>query len=453
VDKRISTNEHSDDIFAVASGYSQRAPIVIIRLSGANCQTRLEACLSKPINTFKPSCLKLVDFIDPNTETVIDTPMIAIFKTPHSYTGENTVELHFHGSSYIIQRVSKCLLSLGFRSAQAGEFTQRAYENGKIDLIQAEGLHGLIDAKTQHEWSTAKYLMGGQLQQSIDLLKKDLIKAMSYLEAVIDFPEEDDVTQAIIERADITIDKVLDDIKNMSDTYASGRIASQGLKIVIIGKPNAGKSTLLNTLLDKERAIISPQAGTTRDYIEESIIIGGHLVKLFDTAGIRDSQNQIETMGIAKTHELKKNADLVLSLHAADSYDISNIKNNDKNVINIITKIDKDPNYKKLDGRMAISCKSFIGISDLKKTISNYIEKQLNFLNNKVYISSQRQFDSLQEASIYLKKFKQAAKNKSYEELQAFELQNAIASLESIIGHIDNEEVLENIFRSFCIGK
>ncbi len=445
-------------IAALASG--RGGAVAIIRVSGPQAFYLLACCIS-PQKTAALRTMLLAKFIDPATKQVIDELMYCLFQGPHSFTGEDSVELYCHGSPYVIQRIMQALYSLGCRAADPGEFTKRAFLNGKMDLTAAEGIKQLVEASSHQQWQAARQLATGSLFAFIDDLRKELIGAMAYLEARIDFPDEGDTQGVALSHVEQRVRQVAKKINRLLYRYDSGRIASSGLRIAIIGAPNMGKSSLLNLLLGKDRAIVTAKAGTTRDYIEESCLIQGRLVCLIDTAGMRDAAEEVEKIGVSHAKKLAAEADLVLALSSVDSdpqeelyvHSIMSTIGPQKS-IKVLNKIDLlcgKPQGER--GAFAISCHQSLGIDELKAEIAKRVDESVGHLEEEPFVTSTRHKQALLDSQNYLDQFFEGVSNGLYEEMLAFELQHVVRSLGSIIGEVEHDDLLERIFSEFCVGK
>ncbi len=447
-------------ILALASGQGPAA-IAILRVSGLHCHELLSLFI-KPKSKVapQPNLMVLCDFYDPSTKTVLDEIMCVFFREPASYTGQDAAEIYLHGSPYITQTAVKLLCSNGFRYAEPGEFTRRSYLSGKVDLSKAEGVHELISAQSRQQWLAARYLYTGQIKIVVESLHSEIKEAMAWLEASIDFPEEDDTSHIQRDQILARVEKIKSRLKGLLNSYQSGQIASQGFRVILFGEPNVGKSTLMNTLLDSERAIVTEIPGTTRDYIDEPCLIQGRFIRLIDTAGVRKSSEKIEQIGIQRTFELAKDADLVLVLAAsnADQVSIEKIEEltstiHARNVLKIFTKMDLLDKDVSKTGWLNLSCHTGQGIEELKNQIASYVDLAVKPLNDAPFISSARHKAAVDNALQNLSNFFLAAKEGAYDEILAFELQQTAKQLVSIVGHIDNEEILDVVFSSFCVGK
>lgn len=409
-------------------------------------------------------------FIKDENET-IDEVMISVFHAPKTFTTENSVEISFHGSPYIGKKILEALIKNGARMAKAGEFTMRAFMNGRIDLSQAESIADLIASENEASRKVALNQLKGGISNEISFLRNDLLNFTSLIELELDFAEED------VEFADRTalkslLYKIEDKLNSLIESFQYGNAIKNGTAVAIIGKPNAGKSTLLNALLKEERAIVSNIAGTTRDTIEEILHIKGHAFRLIDTAGLRETADEIEAIGVKKAKEKVENAEILVYLADAGTEDFSediemikSLLRDDLKLIICATKIDEviPTHYEKLEQifRNEISTDfDFIKISavenqniqDLKNELSSYIE-QLKSEEGNVVITNQRHYEALQKSLNSVKQVDEAVNSQITTELLAYELRNALEYLGEISGEFSNDEVLGNIFSKFCIGK
>ena len=351
-------------------------------------------------------------------------------------------------------------MELGCRAAEPGEFTKRAFLSGKIDLTAAEGIKELVEAASHHQWQAARQLATGTLKGAIDDLREKLIKAMAYLEAMIDFPDEGDTQSVHLGQVEVLTKAVDQQIRVLVGTYNSGKIARNGLGVALIGMPNAGKSTLMNKLLDRDRAIVTDIAGTTRDYIEEPCLINGRLIRLIDTAGIRDTDNPVERIGVEEAHRFAREADLVIALCPSDAepdqvafVQETLVKACGNKLMSVVTKSDLGSSPWEQDFDMSISCHADNGIDNLKSCLAQKVDNFTKPLAENLVISSVRQKQGLEEALGFLDNFFGQLASGGYEECLAFELQQAAESLGTVIGEVSNDEILGKIFSDFCVGK
>jgi len=404
-------------------------------------------------------------------DEVIDEVMISVFKAPKTFTAEDSVEISFHGSPHIAKKILEVLIKNGARMAKAGEFTMRAFMNGRIDLSQAESIADLIASENEASRKVALNQLKGGITNEISFLRTDLLNFVSLIELELDFAEED------VEFADRTalnqlLDKIEAKLNSLIESFQYGNAIKNGTAVAIIGKPNAGKSTLLNALLKEERAIVSNIAGTTRDTIEEILHIKGHAFRLIDTAGLRETVDEIEAIGVKKAKEKVENANILVYLADAatenfseDIVMIKSLQRDDLKLIICATKIDEvsPAQYELVENifRNEISQDfDFITISavenqnmqDLKDELSSYVE-QLKSEESNVVITNQRHFEALGKSLDAVNKVKEAITFQISTELLAYELRNALEHLGEISGEVTNDEVLGNIFSKFCIGK
>ncbi|WP_297453271.1 tRNA uridine-5-carboxymethylaminomethyl(34) synthesis GTPase MnmE [Persephonella sp.] len=390
---------------------------------------------------------------------IIDEGLIVFFKAPKSFTGEDVVEIYPHGSVPVIKKIISEAIALGARMAQPGEFTKRAFFNGKIDLTQAEAIADLIEAKTEKASQAAVHLLEGKLSNQVKQLRNSLLEIVSLIEAELNFPE--DVEEIDFDMVKQTLKKVISQIEKLMTTYKKGELIREGIKLAIVGRPNVGKSSLFNALVGYERAIVSEYQGTTRDFIEESFSIQGIPVKLLDTAGIRETQDKIEKIGIEKALEKIQEADIVLFVFDAsegvteEDLKIYQLVKN-KNPIIVANKSDLilDKNSQKYYFKDII----FVS-SKTQENLNKLEEKILQTLNliedsdTDIYINL-RHYEALKKAKQIIQEVLNNIENyKDHKEILMLELTEAEKHLEEITGEITTEDVLGNIFSKFCIGK
>ena len=431
----------NDIIFALASAKG-RAGVSVIRVSGKNSIFSIEKLLKNTLPVDN-KCLRKIYDADDN---IIDEVLILTFKEKASFTGDETVEIHCHGSTAVVTYILQTLSNIkNFRIADPGEFTRRALENGNLDLTQVEGLADLIESETEAQRRLAIRSMDGALSSKVQEWRKDLIRAVSLIEATIDFADEDIPTDVTPEVLDL-INKTQTDIKSeIKGSFAAERIR-EGFEIAIVGPPNIGKSTLLNALAGRDAAITSDMAGTTRDVIEVKMDISGFAVTLLDTAGIRETTDKIEQIGVDRAKLRAKNADLRLFItHSGEPNDLK--LNPEENDIVVIGKSDL---LNKSD-ILAISGKSGEGLDSLLKEISDKLSR--------LSIGAQTATRERHRISmIKAQRFLDAGKlliedNLELSELASSEFHQGIQTLSSLIGSVGVEDLLDEIFSSFCLGK
>lgn len=398
-------------------------------------------------------------------EGPVDDVLVTVFKTPHSYTGENSVEISCHGSYYVSRKILETVIGAGARMADPGEFTQRAFLNGKMDLMQAEAVADLIHSKTALAHKASLEQLNGRYSHEIKLLRQKLIDLCSLLELELDFAEEG------IELADSTkiisvFDAAITEIKNLIGSYGYGKLIRDGVKVVLAGSPNVGKSSLLNCLLDENRAIVSAIPGTTRDVIEETVLIDGIAFRLVDTAGLRKSEDVVEREGVKRSKEQIESADLVLllldsSVSLGDSTlknSQSMIKEHGTKVLLVINKIDLKSHLFKSDllgelDKVEISCVSRQGLAELQKKLSQRALSQCDSNSSNIKIQSDRHRGLLESTLKNVCLAKSTFQSNLGGELVAVDLRSALNSLGEIIGLTTPDDVLNSIFSKFCVGK
>lgn len=460
---------NNDTICALATANGVGA-LGIIRVSGDDALSVVQKSFpGKNLSKQKSHTIHYGYFMD--GKEAIDEVMLSIFLAPKSFTTENSVEIAFHGSPHIGKRILETLIKNGARMAKAGEFTLRAFINGRIDLSQAEAIADVIASENEASRKVAISQLKGGITNEISFLRTDLLNFVSLIELELDFAEED-VEFADRSALNQLLDKITLKLNSLIESFQYGNAIKNGTAVAIIGKPNAGKSTLLNALLKEERAIVSNIAGTTRDTIEEVLHIKGHAFRLIDTAGLRETMDEIEAIGVKKAREKVANANILVYLADAGTSDFSediemiqSLLREDLKLIICATKIDEviPTQYEKVEDifRQSITHEfDFIKISavenqnilDLKNELSSYVE-QLKASENNVVITNQRHFEALQKSLDAVEKVKEAVTFRISTELLAYELRNALEHLGEISGEVTNDEVLGNIFSKFCIGK
>ncbi len=469
-----------DTIIALATPAGSGA-IGVIRLSGPAAISIVNKFFK---GKFKPKDLTRVSthtihlgYIIDGTK-IIDEVLVSVFKNPQSYTGEDVVEISVHGSPYIQQEIMQLFLQNGVRHAKAGEFTLRAFINGKMDLSQAEAVADLIAANSAASHQLALQQMRGGFSSEIKKLRKELIHFASLIELELDFAEED-VEFADRKLFNDLVQRLKTTLKHLVDSFATGNVLKQGVPVAIVGEPNVGKSTLLNALLNEERAIVSSIAGTTRDVIEDELVIDGIRFRFIDTAGIRQAQDEIEKIGIKKTYQKIKEAKVVIFLIDACALsrsaschlpqheetlrtfetELKQIGQNhaDKKILIVANKIDQiDQKNYQIDTQkfplIEISAKQKTGLDKLKKELITLVNKAL-LDQNEVVVSNARHFQALNEALKSVLQVEYGLQHNLPTDLLTIDIRAALHSLGEITGEITSDDLLDNIFRNFCIGK
>ena len=448
-----------DTIVALATPQGLGA-IAVIRLSGKNAINIVNQIFPSKDLLQQVSHTLHVGLLKYNDE-ILDEVVVSIYKNPKSYTGENIIEISCHGSPFIQEKILKTINSLGARMAKAGEFTQRAFLNGKLDLAQAEAVADLIASNTEASRNTAIKNIRGGFSSALHLLREELIKFSALIELELDFSQED------VEFADRTAFKKLITEINQStyqllNSFELGNVIKNGVQVAIIGKPNAGKSTLLNVLLNEDRAIVSSIAGTTRDTIEEIINIDGVLFRLIDTAGIREHTNdEIESIGVGKSFEKAALADVILYLFDANVEDDVTeaqqwLQQFKKPFILVANKTDKlsdsSPLERLGEAVLYISAQSNIGIDNLKKhLVAKAVKGNIN--TESTVVTNARHFDALQKLAYSLQEIENGLLQNIPGDLLALDIRQSLHYLGTITGQVTNDEQLDFIFSKFCIGK
>ena len=441
-------------IYALSTGPGVSG-VAIVRISGPEASKAIKLLTKKDLPTPRIATLRKINNI--NTSELIDEGIIIWFPGPESYTGEDMAEFHVHGGKAIVLALQNELSKIeNFRLAEPGEFTKIAFQNGKINLLKAEGIADLISAETEMQRLQAVKIMKGNSAEKFDNLREKLLKILSFVEAKIDFPEEDLPNENIQQIKKVSTEVLIQITKILNDQKV-GETIREGFKIAIVGPTNAGKSSLLNNLSNRDVAIVSEIAGTTRDVIEAHLNIDGYPVIISDTAGIRNSKDEIEKKGIKLSLDRAENADLKLVVVDAKSIDLSGFLNDllKDNAILVVNKSDLingelDPEVKKLD-HVIISLKESLNLDKLISKIKNKLKTKF-IVNEDILITRERHRQHLVQCSDNLKNFIEKNDKKDFDK-GAEDLRLATRHLGMIVGKVDVEEILGSIFNDFCIGK
>lgn len=473
---------NEDTIIALATA-SGNGAIAVLRISGKNAISLANTSFrsiqkNKSLLTQNSHTVHLGHIYD--GERTIDEVLVTVFKNPNSYTGENVVEISCHGSTYIQQEIIQLFLRKGCRAANPGEFTLRAFLNGKMDLSQAEAVADLIASDNEASHQVAMQQMRGGFSSEISMLRQELLNFASLIELELDFSEED-VEFADRSQFRVLVEKIISVLKKLIDSFAVGNVIKNGIPVAIVGEPNVGKSTLLNALLNEDRAIVSEVAGTTRDTIEDEISIGGIGFRFIDTAGIRETEDVVETIGIKKTFEKIEQAQVVVYLFEAPSMlqknaseegrfkglknEVGRLKNKfpTKPILVIANKIDQleDAELSRLDGilneindvqNIRISAKTGFGVDKLTDSLLDLINTGA-LKNNETIVTNSRHYDALIKAFEEIQKVKYGLDTGLSGDLLAIDIRQALFHFGEITGEITNDDLLGNIFANFCIGK
>lgn len=449
----------NDNIAAISTGGGTSA-IAIIRCSGAsiiNAITEVFRPKNRSINIVEMRGYRQVYGYIYDNKTVVDDVVVSIYKAPNSFTGEDAVEINCHGSVYIQAKIMQLLMNMGIRPAQPGEFTMRAFSNGKFDLAQAEAIADLIDSHSEASHKVAMRHLKGNYSKKIQTLREDLLNFASLLELELDFSEED------VEFADrsgfLNLIQIIEEtIIQLIDSYKIGKVLKTGIPVAIVGKPNVGKSTLLNFLLEEDKAITSPIPGTTRDVIEDTMVIKGYLFRFIDTAGIRQSEDEVENLGIERTFQKMDQASIIIFITDNEGFTnedmnkIAELESKDKIILKIKNKIDLNTQPPEVDNDIIpISAKNLINTGKIIETLVHEVEKYN--INENTIVTSARHIDALRYTQKDLVSIREGFQNQIPTDLIAIDVRNALQNLGEITGEITTDDLLGNIFGKFCIGK
>ncbi|HEX8162156.1 MAG TPA: tRNA uridine-5-carboxymethylaminomethyl(34) synthesis GTPase MnmE [Pyrinomonadaceae bacterium] len=453
----------SSDTIVALSTPPGRSGIGVIRLSGDQSLDHARRLLRDERFTPDPHHVTLRTLRDPESGEALDQALVTYFKGPRSFTGEDIIELSCHGSPVILLRVVDALFRLGARAAEAGEFTLRALSNGRMNLTQAEALRDLIDAKTEAAARQAARQLDGELSSRIQPVKDELIKIIVPLESAIEFVE-DDLPDVAIERIGSQLDGLAANLESLVSTFRAGRLLKEGLKVALVGRPNAGKSSLFNRLLSSERAIVTDIPGTTRDSLSEVLNIEGVPVLLTDTAGVRESNDPIEHLGIERTRRAIADADLVIAVVDgsqplgeddeaifAELIEAKHLVALNKSDLESFGAARVKGSNQALDF-LPVSAKTGAGLEELQRAILRPFEAG-NDHDENFLITSARHFDLLRRSAEALRSSNEVLRGKSSEDMILVGLYNALLYLDDITGETTPEDVLSEIFATFCIGK
>jgi len=462
----------NDNIIALATP-SGAGAIAVIRVSGKDAITLtaplFKSMKGKDLSKQKTHTIHLGHIID--LERVLDEVLVSVFKGPNSYTGENVIEISCHGSAYIQQQIIQLFLRNGCRTADPGEFTLRAFLNGKLDLSQAEAVADLISSDNEANHQIAMQQMRGGFSNEIKKLREELLNFASLIELELDFSEED-VEFADRSQFKALLQRIQEVLKRLINSFAVGNVIKNGIPVAIVGEPNVGKSTLLNALLNEERAIVSDIAGTTRDTIEDEIAIGGIGFRFIDTAGIRETKDVVESIGIKKTFEKIDQAQVIIFIVdgrqllidskklTETKSELEKIKQNypQKPFLILVNKADtlsskeKTTINQQLTTPFYISAKNGEGIEELQTQLLNFVNTGA-LRNNETIVTNTRHYDSLLKALEEVEKVQYGMDSGISGDLLSIDIRQALFHFGEITGEITSDDLLGNIFANFCIGK
>lgn len=454
---------YNDNIVALATP-SGTGAIAVIRISGPDAISMADSVFQsvkgKKLSRQKTHTIHLGHIVD--QDKILDEALVSIFKGPHSYTGENVVEISCHGSPYIQQQIIQLILQKGCRTASAGEFTLRAFLNGKMDLSQAEAVADLIASDSEAAHDIAMQQMRGGFSNEIQKLREELLNFASLIELELDFSQED------VEFADRTqfnalLNRISEVLKKLIDSFALGNVIKHGIPVAIVGQPNVGKSTLLNALLNEERAIVSDIAGTTRDTVEDHISLNGINFRFIDTAGIRETEDVVEKIGIERTFDKIEKARLIIFLFDRIDFDRSEMekikkKYPNKQLLVICNKVDllndeqKEQLKKEIPNLLFLSAKHQSGMEELQNKLLSLVDSGA-LSGDSTIISNSRHYDALLKALEEIQKVKEGMDVGLASDLVAIDIRQALFHLGEITGSVTTDDLLGNIFSNFCIGK
>lgn len=450
--------------------------IAIIRMSGKDSfriADKVVSCKGSTISETEGYKLRYGVALEADG-TDLDTVLVSVFRSPHSYTGEDSVEISSHSSKYVVERLLQRLVDSGARMAGPGEFTQRAFVNGKMDLAQAEAVADVISSQNAAAHRVAYSQLKGGFSKELKTLRDELLKMTSLLELELDFSEED-VEFASRRELSALLDGALRHIHSLTDSFRYGNALRNGVPVAIVGAVNAGKSTLLNALVGDDRAIVSDIAGTTRDTVEETMTIDGILFRFIDTAGLRTTQDEVEKIGISRSYKKMSEAEIVLALldvtvpEEENEHSISDIVNNldvkSQKLIVLLNKVDvlgSNINVSLLNNtvsspdekvtKLYISAKTGFGLDTLRTLLSDS-QKTATLDSGQTIVTNLRHYQSLMSAAASLEKVRSSLATSQTPDLLSEDLRQALHHLSSILGEVTPDEVLGNIFERFCIGK
>ena len=453
------------DTIAAISTPRGEGGISIVRMSGSDSLSILEKIFKpkseKRVNELRNYSINFGHIID--NKQIVDEVLVSIMKAQNTYTREDIVEINCHGGFLITEKVLEVVLKNGARIAEIGEFTKRAFLNGRIDLTQAEAIIDVIHGKTEKSLSLSLNQLRGDLRDKIGVIKKSVLDLAAHINVVLDYPEEG-IDDPVPENLVANLKKASNEIKELILSYNKGKIIKDGIKTAIIGKPNVGKSSILNSLLREERAIVTHIPGTTRDIIEEVININGIPLLLVDTAGIRNTDDVVENIGVEKSKELINSADLILYVIDSsrdldeEDFKIYDIINTDK-VIGILNKIDIKKEldlskFPKINKWIKVSALEKLGIDNLEDEIYHYIMNgDVEDSSQKLVITNVRHKSALEKTNEALLNILSTISMGLPMDLMAVDIKDALDSLSEVTGEISSEDLLDHIFSNFCVGK
>lgn len=467
----------NDTIAAISTGMSNSG-IGIVRISGEESLNIIDRIYSGSTLLSKADSHTIHYGYIKDQDEVIDEVLVTVMRAPRTYTGEDTVEINCHGGTFVVRKVLDTVLKYGAEAAEPGEFSKRAFLNGKMDLSQAEAVIDVIHAQNEYALKSSVSQLRGSIKYRIEEIRKEILYHTAFIETALDDPEHISVDGYGKTLIDI-VERIMQQLKELIHSSENGRIIKEGIQTVILGKPNAGKSSLLNVLSGRERAIVTDIEGTTRDILEEQVSLQGLNLNIIDTAGIRDTKDQIEKIGVEKAKEYAESADLIIYVVDASK----ELDENDNNILRMIfnkkatillnkSDLEIKTTKEKLQERIKeikkftnseinlaeipmieISAKEEQGIQDLERTLKDmFLQGDISF-NDEVFITNARQKKALTDAYVSMSKVKESIENQMPEDFYSIDLMDAYETLGSITGETIGEDLVNEIFSKFCMGK
>ena len=448
-----------DDTIAAISTALGVGAISIIRVSGVDSINIVNKIFTKDLTNVESHTIHYGYILDNNKK--IDEVLVSVMRSPRTFTTENIVEINCHGGIATTNKILELLLENGARLAEPGEFTKRAFLNGRIDLVEAEGIMDLISSKTEKARAISINRVSGETSIIINKLRDKLVHMISNIEVNIDYPEYDDIEVVTNEKIMPDLTNIKEEITRLISKANDGKLIEEGIKVVIVGKPNVGKSSLLNQLLEEEKAIVTDIAGTTRDIVEGKIVLNGIILNIIDTAGIRETDNVVEKIGVEKSINLIDNSDLVILIlnnnEELDSEELELLeKIKEKKNIILVNKTDLENklDYTKLpEDIIKISVKNNIGINDLKQRIIDLFNLENLETSDMTYLNNKREINLLKESLNSINNAINSINNEEPIDIVELELKNSWEYLGEIIGESYKEELIDEMFKRFCLGK
>lgn len=451
-------NNYNDIIIGISTPYAKGA-ISIIRLSGEGCIELVNKVFKgKNLNKVNSHTVSYGHIIEQQTNEILDEVLVSVFKSPKTYTKEDVVEINCHGGIYITNLIYENLVLLGARPAEPGEFTKRAFLNGRIDLTKAEAVMDVIDAENKTAVKFANQGINGDIQKLVKMYRDKLLDIIATISVNIDYPEYDDVEELTNEKITPSIKELKTKLDRLLKESIGAKYLKEGINTAIIGKPNVGKSTLLNALLKEEKAIVTNIPGTTRDVIEAKVNLGNITLNLIDTAGIRKTDDLVEKIGVERSKERLENADFVLfmvdsttPLTADEIKILTKVK--EKAHLIVVNKVDQNKDFKLDEDAIYISAQNFIDVRKLEQKIVEKVLKEVNISDGSTYLSNARQISKLQSAINSLEEAINAINNNAFIDFVDVYLKDSYNYLGEIIGDTASDSLLNELFSKFCLGK